>query len=209
MLIARLLRKLLCYWIKLYSFAGIFHRNKIIYLTFDDGPDPINSNKIMDILSQYDIKATFFLVGTQIDKHVETARRMVREGHVLGNHTNSHKVFPYIPREERIKDIEYCQKKIESLQNSKIRIFRPPQGLINFSDLLYLLHEKYMVMLWSLDSNDHQLSGNIEYSLMNLSKSHYVILFHDDNAFCIDALTNLLPVWIKQGFQFAVPERRV
>lgn len=209
MLVARVLRKILCYCMNYFPFADRFSGNKTIYLTFDDGPDPIHSNKIMDILCQYGIKATFFVVGSKIEPNKETVLRMVREGHVLGNHTNTHRVLPHITKAERIQEVEECQKLIDSLQDTKVRIFRPPQGLICFGDLLYLMFKKYSIMLWSIDSNDYRYSKDIETRLKNLSKSNYVILFHDDNSFCFDSLKNLLPIWIEQDFNFAVPKPEV
>lgn len=209
MLIARLLRKLLCYWVGYFPLAGRCNGNKTIYLTFDDGPDPIHSNRIMDVLAQYDIKAIFFLIGSKIENNAETINRMVREGHVLGNHTNTHRIFTNITLKERIKEIEECQKKIEVRHESKIKIFRPPQGLLNISDILYLLRKNYIIMLWSIDSNDHRLSGDIDSNIRSLHKSRNVILFHDDDAFCIDCLASLIPVWIEQGFLFSVPNKTV
>ena len=196
----------MCYGANFLPLARQFRCEKIIYLTFDDGPNPIHSNRIMDLLAQYDIKVTFFIVGSNVEKHMDTATRMVKEGHVLGNHTYTHKLLPCIPRAEKIQEIQKCQELIESLQNSKNKIFRPPQGLINLADLIYLYRKNYSIMLWSIDSNDYHLSGDIESRLRELPKSHYVILFHDDNAFCIDSLVNLLPIWIEQGFQFAIPK---
>ncbi len=206
MLTARIIRKTLCYWSSCLSIKRRFKGNKEIFLTFDDGPDPTHSNRIMDLLAKYDIKATFFLIGAKIENNKDTVRRMVREGHVLGNHTNTHKVFPHISMKERMQEIEGCQNEIKTLTNSTNRFFRPPQGLINPFDVVYLLINKYKIMLWTIDSNDHCFSDDIETRLSFLNRTQNVILFHDDNAFCIDALTKLIPIWIDQGFNFAVPK---
>lgn len=205
MLSARIARKLLCYQAKFLPLTGHTSCSKKIYLTFDDGPDPIHTNKVLDVLSSFNIKATFFLVGLNIEKNMATAKRMVQEGHVLGNHTYSHKILPRTSRYVRILEIERCQSIIEGLQGPNNRIFRPPQGLINPVDIFYLVRRNYRIMLWSLDSNDYHLTGDITSRLSKLKHMQNVILFHDDNNYCIEPLISLLPIWIEQGFEFVTP----
>jgi len=206
MLTARLLRKVMYLGTSLSPLVRKSHDAKTIYLSFDDGPHPIHSNSVMDILAQFDIKATFFLVGANIEKNMDTARRMLREGHLLGNHTYTHKVLTRIPMAERILEIDRCQKIIEGLQHPTIRIFRPPQGLVNLKDMIYLRRQKYKTLLWTIDSNDYHLVGDFESHLRRLTKINNVILFHDDNNACIEPLKKLLPLWIDQGYQFDVPK---
>ena len=205
MLTSRLLRKLLCYEVGLFPLDRRLGSEKTIYLTFDDGPNPIHSNKVMDILAKYDIKATFFVIGAHVEKEMDTAKRMVREGHLLGNHTNTHRILPNVSKEERILEIETCQKIIDMLQHSNNKLFRPPQGLVTISDILYLRLKNYRTLLWSIDSNDHLLVGDFDSHLRHLAKSQNIVLFHDDNGACIEPLTTLLPIWIDQGFRFASP----
>ena len=202
---ARLLRKLLCSCPWFYP-PGNAPKNakKVIYLTFDDGPHPIYSNIIMDILADYGIKATFFLLGSNIEKNLGTAQRMVDEGHVLGNHTYSHQILPKIGRAERIVEIEQCQNLIEKLQKQP-RLFRPPQGLMTITDTLYLLGLQYRPMLWTVDSKDHLFDDKIINRLENLPNRQNIVLFHDDNGACAEPLRYLLPLWVKQGITFAVP----
>lgn len=206
MLTARLLRKSLCFLEGYLQLSKRTCSGNTIYLTFDDGPHPIYSNKIMDLLAQYGIKATFFVVGKNVERHMETAKRMVREGHVLGNHTYNHNVNCGAFWKEWHVSIDKCQKKIEALQDSKIRYFRPPQGLIGFIDFGNLMFRNYRTMFWTIDSNDHFHYGDIEPRLWQLQKKQNVILFHDDNALCIDFLIKLIPIWIDQGFQFEIPK---
>jgi len=206
MLTARLFRKLLCCRASHSVFNKLYHREKTIFLTFDDGPNPIHSNLIMDILAQHSIKATFFIVGINAEINLDTAKRMVREGHILGNHTYTHKVLPEIPIAERILEIDKCQKVIEKLQDPDIRIFRPPQGLLNPMDSIYLLRNNYRTILWSIDSNDYLGSGHITPRLRHVTNSQKVVLFHDDSDCSINALRELIPYWLSKGYTFSLPE---
>lgn len=203
---ARLLRKLFCSCSWLYP-AGNEPKNiKTIFLTFDDGPHPIYSNAIMDILAHHNIKATFFLLGANLDKNREVAERMIREGHLLANHTYSHKILSKIPKKERYNEIERCQELINNLQPRCIsKLFRPPQGLINLADLAVLRSQNFIPMYWTIDSKDHLPGTDIYKRLKQLPQHKNIILFHDDNDRCLEPLTGLIPLWIEQGFTFSMP----
>ena len=202
MLSARLFRKILCSGAVTLPWLCSSRRAKTIHLTFDDGPHPIYSNYIMDLLARYDVKATFFVTGQNIERNPDTTKRIVLEGHVLGNHTYSHKILPKVPKGDRILEIMKCQSLIDELQQSKVKLFRPPQGLFFPSDYIYLLRNDFRLMLWNVDSRDHLPTKINNSCLLQLPRKNNVVLFHDDSSVCVDLLKNLIPHWLRQGFQF-------
>ena len=109
------------------SGGGMGEAIKAVYLTFDDGPIPEVTPKVLDILARYHVKATFFMVGENIDKHPEVFKQVVSAGHSVGNHTYNHlKGFRYT-LSEYLANIEKCQKAIGS-NTSTPPLFRPPYG---------------------------------------------------------------------------------
>lgn len=202
MLSARLFRKILCSGTGNLPLLGGWNKGKRICLTFDDGPHPIYSRQIMDLLAQYNIKATFFVTGQNIERNPEIAKQIVQKGHVLGNHTYSHKILPTVLKDDRILEIMKCQRLIDGLQQSSVKLFRPPQGLIFPSDYIYLLRNDFRLMLWNVDSKDHLPTKINNSCLLQLPSKNNIVLFHDDSSVCVDLLKNLIPHWLRQGFQF-------
>ncbi len=205
-LTARLTRKLLCSNLGVALIDNKRRQSKTIYLTFDDGPHPVHSNKIIELLAKFNIKATFFLLGVNIERERSTAERMVTEGHLLGNHTYSHKILSLITKREMLNEIERCQVLVESMQTSStLKLFRPPQGLIDLISLATLRTQNFIPMYWTIDSKDHLTGIDIYRRLKQLPHQHNIILFHDDNNICLEPLADLIPVWIEQGFEFVIP----
>ncbi len=109
------------------------HTDKpFVALTFDDGPDAVMTPRVLDTLNRYGVKATFFLVGEQARKYPDLVRRMVNEGHIIGNHTYTHSVmFPLSSRQSVQKEIADTQRVVEDIAGIKMRLFRPPFGVTN------------------------------------------------------------------------------
>lgn len=203
MLSARITRKVLCSGSGMFPVLPACKSNKTIYLTFDDGPEPEVTSKILDVLNEHNIKATFFVIGNKAEKNPDLLKRMSAEGHAIGNHTFSHKILPAITRPERFYEFEECHKVIAPFQNYKVKLFRPPQGLVSFKDSLYLLKNGYKIMLWTVDSNDYIKDKSITARLHNMVTNNSIVLFHDDNDYCIAALKATIPYWLENGFVFA------
>lgn len=103
-----------------------------VALTFDDGPDETMTPRVLDILGRHGIKATFFVVGEKVRRYPDLVRRMVDEGHTVGNHTLSHSpMFPLWGRERVTREIEQTQRTVKETAGVRMRFFRPPFGITN------------------------------------------------------------------------------
>jgi peptidoglycan/xylan/chitin deacetylase (PgdA/CDA1 family) len=202
-----IIRKLLC-------LGFIRHRNifrdtlsdkKTIYLTFDDGPHPVQTVCLLGLLQKYNIPATFFVNGDKVEKYPEVTSEIVKQGHLLGNHTYSHKYFHKITSDERHDEICSNQVVISRFQ-PQARLFRPPAGMLYVSDLFWLIRNDYTLVMWSIDSYDsrHLSAKQIEIRLKKLAKGNQVLLFHDDDPLCIHILDKMIPWWQSQGFSFSL-----
>ena len=105
---------------------------KVVYLTFDDGPHAEQTPRVLDVLKRNNAKATFFCIGSHIAGNEQILKRIIDEGHTIGNHSFSHtNSFPLFSRRRMIADIEQCQKAIESATGTAPTLFRPPFGVTN------------------------------------------------------------------------------
>ena len=105
---------------------------KVVYLTFDDGPNAEQTPRVLDVLKRNNAKATFFCIGSRIAGNEQILKRIIGEGHTIGNHSFSHtNSFPLFSRRRMIADIEQCQKSIENAIGTTPTLFRPPFGVTN------------------------------------------------------------------------------
>jgi len=153
-----------------------------IYLTFDDGPEGFSTPKILDTLKKAGVRATFFVCGKNLERYPEIARRIVNEGHAIGNHTYSHsfiKSFLGLFAGEIAKTGAI----IKEITGKETKLFRPPWGRQRPWLGSYLKKNGYRVVLWNIDSKDW--SGNssqdIEKKVIKDLKENSVVLFHDNS----------------------------
>lgn len=150
------------------------NENKI-YLTFDDGPTPEITDWTLDLLKQFNIKATFFCLGQKVEKYPKIYQRILDEGHAVGNHSYSHPSGWKTSDADYFDDIEKSQKLIDS------KFLRPPYGRITKSQAKYL-KERYSIIMWSVLSGDFDAKTTPEKCLDNVLKnteSGAIIVFHD------------------------------
>lgn len=103
-----------------------------VALTFDDGPDEAMTPRVLELLKQHGVKATFFLIGERVRRHPEIVRRIVDEGHLIGNHTYTHSaLFPLSGGRSVRREIEETQRAVEEAVGIRMRLFRPPFGVTN------------------------------------------------------------------------------
>ena len=146
-----------------------------IYLTFDDGPTPVITEWTLDVLNQYNIKATFFCLGQNVEKHPKIYQRILDEGHAVGNHSYSH------PSGWKTNDDEYFNDIKKSSKQVKSKLFRPPYGRITKSQAKQL-KEQYNIIMWTVLSGDFDVKTSPEKCLENVLKnteSGSIIVFHD------------------------------
>jgi len=172
-----------------------------VYLTFDDGPEPEITPWILDLLSVYNAKATFFCVGEQVRKHPELFAKLKSEGHAVGNHTMRHENGLLTNSKEYLKSIDEAAQLIQS------DLFRPPYGRLSMRQSILLRRNNYRVVMWSWLSYDFDTTLSDE---MILSKAHQIrpgdILVFHDNFKCKGRMKELLPQFLEQiqrrGFEF-------
>ena len=154
---------------------------KIISLTFDDGPNE-NTLFILDILKRHNVKATFFCIGKNIEKHPEILKRIMEEGHVVGNHSYSHSnFFDFYRKKHVIAEIRKTDALIESISGKKVQLFRPPYGVTNPSIRKALEVTKHKVIGWNIRSLDGILKDEkiIFERIKNRIAPGGIVLLHD------------------------------
>lgn len=114
------------------AFCGEKTDRKVVYLTFDDGPHPPETERVLDVLRERGARATFFLIGSKVSGNEAVLRRMLEEGHALGLHTYSHAgTFPLLSFDKMLADVNEGKCAVESVAGKKISLFRPPFGVTN------------------------------------------------------------------------------
>ncbi len=181
-----------------------------VYLTFDDGPIPEVSQWVLDLLKQEDIKATFFCIGENIQKHPEIFNRIVTENHAVGNHTFNHLNGWKTSTKDYLVNFELCERTIQKSKIKNQKIFRPPYGKISPSQSKAIRKKGYKIIMWDIISYDFDIKTSSEKCMQNVLEnveSGSIIVFHDS----LKAKTNLkytLPKVIKnlkeKGFTFEV-----
>jgi peptidoglycan/xylan/chitin deacetylase (PgdA/CDA1 family) len=173
-------------------------------LTFDDGPHESTTPRLLDILKANGVKATFFVVGTMVDKHPELVQREEAEGHEVANHTFHHYRLPGLPTAQIKSELSDGNDAIRRALGSSVRLFRPPGGEYddNVIDVCRQLH--YIMVLWTDDPGDYRLTS--AQKVANLTRRETsdgaVILLHDGIESTMEALPQLIKYWKAHGFHF-------
>jgi peptidoglycan-N-acetylglucosamine deacetylase len=180
------------------SFCRVKTKEKIIALTFDDGPDPQVTPKLLDILKRKNIPAAFFCIGQKVDENSELAKKIVEDGHLIGNHTYTHHTwFDLFSRKHMLKEIEMTDEAIKRAIGKIPMLFRPPYGVTNPA-LKYIVEKTNLTSIgWSLRSFDtiHD-PEKVMKKLKRKTKPGGIVLFHDTNEKIIVVVTEYL-AWLK------------
>ena len=174
---------------------------KKLYLTFDDGPIPEITPWILEQLQQYAAHATFFCLGKNVELHPEIYRRILSEGHSVGNHTYNHLNGWKTPSFEYLRDVRQCADLVES------DFFRPPYGKIRPSQIR-MLRNDYRIIMWDVISRDYDQSqtGDKCFELVRrLARPGSIIVFHDSKKAMVTlkiALPKVLRHFAAEGFSF-------
>ncbi|NPA43364.1 MAG: polysaccharide deacetylase family protein [Chlorobi bacterium] len=184
-----------------------------VFLTFDDGPTPRITDRVLEILDAYGAKATFFLIGDKAARHPETVFRLIREGHLTGNHTWHHVTPGRVGREKYLEEIARMQAWMEKHRLPGSRLFRPPHGRIPPSLIRLLDRRGIRTVLWTRLSMDFNPRIDPETSLRILTKHLRpgdIVVFHDSEK-ARSSLTRILPPLLehirKQGWKTEVLPR--
>lgn len=176
---------------------------KEVAITFDDGPDATVTQEILDVLQRFEAPAAFFLIGKNIPGNEELVKRMVLEGHTLGNHSHSHAYLwdLWMPASIR-RDIERAEEEIFSVTGLRTRFFRPPYGVINPMVTWALEKLHYHVIAWNVRSFD-TTSSHPEQLLRRIIqrvKPGSVIVLHDTRQISAGILSGLIVSLREQGY---------
>ena len=175
--------------------------SKTIYLTFDDGPCNTLSPFLLDELKKYKAKATFFYLGSQVEKYPQLVKRCHEENHQIGNHTYSHANGWKTKNNEYYQDIEKANKLINS------NLFRPPYGRIKPSQINHL-KKKYKIIMWDVLSWDFDKETSAEecyINVINNTKSGSIVVLHENEKSAKtvkEVLPKVLSYFSSRGFEF-------
>lgn len=183
---------------------------KLISLSFDDGPNEPYTSQILDILKRYNVRATFFVLGKNVEYYPDVARRIVAEGHVVGNHTYNHRRDTALVEWQR--QLNLAQESITRVTGVKPRLFRPPFGQKTPWELEDIHSRGFVTVAWSISANDPHARSSDTIAQRIISKAHPggIILLHDgmetrhgfDRSRTVAALPAIIETLQAQGYTF-------
>lgn len=191
------------------SAAQVYHSHpnggRQIALTFDDGPHPSQTRRILDILDRYGIKATFFMIGVNVENYPEVAQMVVERGHEVGNHTYSHFHLKELGEGTLTAELEKCEKVLEELCAYRTHLFRPPEGYLSDGVFECADQGEYSLILWSIDTRDWEIKNadRIVETVLSRVKAGDIVLMHDyvAKSKTPEALEILLPKLLALGYE--------
>ncbi len=185
----------------------------MVYLTFDDGPSPHVTPQVLDILKKHKVKATFFVIGSEVERFPDLAKRILTEGHTLGNHTYSHRFdIIYQSPQHYLDDLRKAEETLRRLLKYETRLTRAPGGSTRFtSEYIQLLNaEGYIYVDWNVDSGDSRsltvpAATIVQNTLDGLKdKQKAVVIMHDMamKTTAAEALDQILSELLGRGVAF-------
>lgn len=156
-----------------------------IYLTLDDGPHAEHTPRVLDALAHAGAKGTFFVIGREAEQHPEIVRRMVAEGHSVGDHTWSHSDIRTLSSAALADELRRSSELLEDLTGQRTRLFRPPHGKLGVRDFWALLRRRYTIALWNIDPKDYacRSAEEVQEKLDSWRcKAGDIVLLHDNHA---------------------------
>lgn len=184
---------------------------RYVALTFDDGPCPVITPQILEILAQRGIRATFFLLGRNVHEHPAVARAVAAAGHSIGNHTWNHRVLPQLGPEEMAYEIDSAYDIIWAATGVEPVLFRPPYGAMNHAVRQALRDRSFPLILWSVDSRDWETQDTafLRHEILRKVRPGSIILLHDIHSITARALPLVLDDLEGRGYQFVTVEELV
>ncbi|MHC5594462.1 MAG: polysaccharide deacetylase family protein [Nostoc sp.] len=184
---------------------------KVIALTFDDGPWPESTAEVLDILKKNQIKGTFFVVGQNVKNYPGLLKQEIGEGHVIGNHTWHH-WYQFLNPQAAAYEIDHTSDIIYQTTGLKTNLFRPPGGIMHNGVVDYARNSKYAIILWSSDSIDYSRPAvpKLIHNVFREAKPGGIVLMHDgggNRSKTVQALPEIIANFRKQGYSFVtIPE---
>ena len=187
------------------TFSRVPVAGKFIAITFDDGPHPQNTPRLLDMLAKRNIKATFYVIGRSVDLHPGVLRRTVAEGHEIGNHSHTHRLLSKLGDTEVRQEMQRCEDAIGRAAGIRPRTMRPPYGGL-LQNQRTLIHDEfgYPTILWSVDPLDWKRPGPsvVASRIISGTTAGGIVLAHDLHSQTVDAMPATLDGLLKRGFKF-------
>ena len=212
------MRKLSVTVLMILFFAKVSYSQKIVALTFDDGPDSSYTEKLLDILKSEHVPATFFVLGYKVKKYPGILKRIYEEGHLIGNHSTAHKNFTeYKDTALVLQDVHYVDSLVKVLTGKKIKYFRPPYGALRDDQIKLLERHGYDIAMWTLSVKDWDVFHTTKQNIIDSVKRHIhdnaIILMHSKDASgklsdyplrnnTIEALPEVIKFLKQKGYHF-------
>jgi len=187
----------------LLSTSCLHSDDKIISLTFHDGPNPKSTPQLLKILDDANIKATFFVVGKMAEKYPELLREIHKRGHQIANHTYNHKNLTTLSTTEVISELSRTRLLIKEITDVDTYLFTPPGGHYNSQVIKEASSCGYKMALWSVFPEDHRNTSPVIYEkVVSNSRDGSVVLLHNGPPDTIDALPKIIEKLKARGFKF-------
>lgn len=187
------------------SYSRVVTAAPYIALTFDDGPHPKNTPRLLDMLRERNIKATFYVVGTNVKLYPSIVRRIVAEGHEIGNHTRTHPNLSKMSSAAVRDQLDTSRDAIVATCGVKPRTMRPPYGALTSSQRSWIHSEYgYPTILWDVDPKDWKKPGHsvVTSRILEGTRNGSIVLAHDLHKETIDAMPATLNGLLQKGFKF-------
>lgn len=187
------------------SFSRVPVMDKYIAITFDDGPHPQNTPRLLDMLRARNIKATFYVVGSNVDLYPQIVRRTVAEGHEIGNHSYSHRLFTKLSDSEIRLELSRTRDAVGRAAGVQPRTLRPPYGGMLQRQREWVHAEfGYPIIMWSVDPLDWRRpgAGTVCARILSGTTAGSIVLAHDLHSQTIDAMPATLDGLLRRGFKF-------
>ena len=177
---------------------------KKISITFDAAWSAEDTDEIIEILDKYNAKATVFVLGTWVDANPDALKNFHEAGHEIANHSDTHKLFSKVSRDEVIKEIEECNKKIENVTGEKVKLVRAPSGDYDNKSIEIAENMNMKMIQWSVDSLDwKKLSADEMYARVTSKvENGSILLFHNGVENTPEALGKILEKLKNDGYEF-------
>ena len=177
---------------------------KYIALTFDDGPHKTVTDRVLNTLKEYDAKATFFMLGNQVDYYPSLVQRVAEEGHEIGNHSNTHPDLTKVDANRVQKEFETTNQRIYDVIGRYPTVFRPPYGSYKNNTITQATNLNLPIIMWSVDSLDWKTKNatSISHEILSTTTNGSIILMHDIHDATADALPSVLRNLKEQGYSF-------
>jgi peptidoglycan/xylan/chitin deacetylase (PgdA/CDA1 family) len=201
------------------AFCGLPRTSRKLALTYDDGPNDPHTLRLLEVLAKYDVRATFFLIGRFVRMRPDIVRDLIKAGHQIGNHTQTHPLLIFQPAARVRRELEECQAAISDATGSPAKLFRPPFGGRRPAVMRIVREMGMEPVMWNVTGYDWNAKSadDIESKVTRRVRGGNVILLHDgghlemgaDRSRTVEATKRLIAKYRAEGYLFAtIPEMR-